>query len=366
MLRALVAAPSVSSHDPARDQDPSGVLTVLEAASAALGGRVQRVANPRRPRNPFLIADFGPVGVPAAVVAGHLDTVPAGDGWTGDPWTLRVEPDRLIGLGVADMKGFFAAVLAALEAGHDDWRSALRLVATTDEESGMEGIRSAADAGLLPPVPTVLGEPTDGEIGVAHKGIFGVEVVFRGRDGHASLAPESGVAARALTHFLAAVEAWRQALRERAPDLRFRPPHATCNVGVIRVGDAMNRIATPCLVQIEVRRMPGQEAAAMIKEIATLADAAAAATGTEAETRALFDLPAFANAHARQGGHTGRFLPYGTEAAWFPDGGREVHVWGPGALAEAHTADETLSRSALSRYTEEIRAWMTARCRGPA
>ncbi len=339
------------------------MLTVIEAASAALGGRVQRVANPHRPHNPFVIADFGPVGSPVACVAGHLDTVPAGDGWTGDPWALRIEPDRLIGLGVSDMKGFFAAVLAALEAGHDDWHGALRLVATTDEESGMEGIRSAADAGLLPAVPTILGEPTDGEIGVAHKGIFGIEAVFRGRDGHASLAPESGVAARALTHFLAAVEAWRLALRARDPDVRFSPPHATCNVGVIRAGDAMNRIATPCAVQIEIRRLPEQSASALAGELAAMAHAAAAATGTEAEARLLFDLPAFACAHARQGGTKGRFLPYGTEAAWFPDGGRDVLIWGPGALAEAHTADETLSRSVLSRYTDEIRAWMTARCR---
>lgn len=335
---------------------------MLEAACTALGGRTRRLANPYRPKHPLLIADFGPPAKPAAMVAGHVDTVPAGEGWTGDPWTLRVEGDRLIGLGVADMKGFFAAALAALEAGTDEWRGALRLVATTDEESGMEGIRAAAEAGVLPEVPVILGEPTGGEIGVAHKGILGVEVVFRGRDGHASLAPESGVAASALARFLPALEDWRWSLARRHPDNRFHPPGCTCNVGLVRAGDALNRIATPCIVGVELRLLPGQEAQALADEIAGLATAAAHATGTEAQTRIMFEMPSFAGAHARRGGSHGKFLPYATEAPWFADAGRDVHIWGPGAIDEAHTADETLSRLALDRYTDELRAWMDARC----
>ena len=49
-------------------------------------------------------------------LSGHLDTVPAGRGWTKDPWKPVVEDGRLYGLGVSDMKGGIASIIGALGA----------------------------------------------------------------------------------------------------------------------------------------------------------------------------------------------------------------------------------------------------------
>ena len=44
----------------------------------------------------------------------HMDVVPAGSGWTSDPFTLRRDAGRLFGRGACDAKGSIAAMLEAI------------------------------------------------------------------------------------------------------------------------------------------------------------------------------------------------------------------------------------------------------------
>lgn len=70
----------------------------------------------------------------------HLDVVPSGDGWTGDPWTLRQEDGKLIARGVNDDKGPALAALYAAKALMDDPDYSpdkrIRIIVGLDEESG--------------------------------------------------------------------------------------------------------------------------------------------------------------------------------------------------------------------------------------
>lgn len=62
-----------------------------------------------------LLARIGPARPGGIVLSGHTDVVPVdGQAWTGDPFVLRQDHSRLYGRGTADMKGFLAAVLAAV------------------------------------------------------------------------------------------------------------------------------------------------------------------------------------------------------------------------------------------------------------
>lgn len=73
----------------------------------------------------------------------HLDVVPVGEGWTGGPFEMQVEGDRLIGRGVADNKGGFAAGLYAMYCIKQlgiPLKHSLRLFMGCDEESGMEDV----------------------------------------------------------------------------------------------------------------------------------------------------------------------------------------------------------------------------------
>lgn len=92
-------------------------------------------------------------GLPAASLYYHVDTVPAGEGWSRPPLSLTREGDRLYGRGTADMKGTIAATLAALRA-LDRTGLPLRfdplLLFCTDEEGGLyPGIRHLAEEGLI-------------------------------------------------------------------------------------------------------------------------------------------------------------------------------------------------------------------------
>ena len=73
----------------------------------------------------------------------HLDVVPAGEGWTGDPFVLREREGYLIGRGVMDDKGPSVICLYALkylkEAGIPLRRS-VRALLGINEETGMEDV----------------------------------------------------------------------------------------------------------------------------------------------------------------------------------------------------------------------------------
>src|SRR3954463_15986973 len=103
----LIACPSVT---PAR----GAVFDVLEAALTPLGFTVHRFVAGEAPDGPVenLFATRGSGG-PHFAFAGHVDVVPAGDGWSGDPFVPEIRGELLYGRGAVDMKGAIAAFVAA-------------------------------------------------------------------------------------------------------------------------------------------------------------------------------------------------------------------------------------------------------------
>ncbi|WP_040473243.1 dipeptidase PepV [Fructilactobacillus florum] len=77
-------------------------------------------------------------------VLGHADTVPAGKGWTTDPFKLEVSGDNLIGRGTSDDKGPALAAYYAmriLKANGIHPMRKIRLVIGTDEETNWTGMK---------------------------------------------------------------------------------------------------------------------------------------------------------------------------------------------------------------------------------
>lgn len=73
----------------------------------------------------------------------HMDVVPAGNGWTGDPFNMRVQDGWLIGRGVADDKGPGVLCLYALKFLKENnvpLKYSVRALLGTSEETGMEDI----------------------------------------------------------------------------------------------------------------------------------------------------------------------------------------------------------------------------------
>src|SRR4051812_15470989 len=123
----LIRCPSVT---PARGE----VFDVLANALEALGFATHRWVMGEAPDGPTenMVAIRGE-GSPHFGFAGHLDVVPAGEGWAADPFEARIEDGLLFGRGANDMKSAIAAFVAAVSRSLPS-NGTVSLLITGDEE----------------------------------------------------------------------------------------------------------------------------------------------------------------------------------------------------------------------------------------
>ncbi|MBP3685721.1 MAG: M20/M25/M40 family metallo-hydrolase [Clostridia bacterium] len=84
----------------------------------------------------------------------HLDVVPAGEGWSHDPFKGEIEDGKLFGRGTSDDKGPFVCALlalAAIRACDVPLKYPIRLIAGTCEETGSADIAYCKERGVIPP-----------------------------------------------------------------------------------------------------------------------------------------------------------------------------------------------------------------------
>ena len=141
---------------------------VLKAA-AALGFRTENVDGHMG------WCEYGD-GEEMIAVLGHLDVVPAGDGWSFDPWGGEIKDGRIFGRGTMDDKGPSIAALYALAALRDSGlplKRRIRILFGCNEETGARDVKYyLAKGGEIP----VMGFTPDAEYPVIHgeKGIINV------------------------------------------------------------------------------------------------------------------------------------------------------------------------------------------------
>src|SRR5947209_11668513 len=157
LAKALINCPSVT---PATGE----VFDVLENALKPLGFTCDRWVLGEPPDGPTenMVAIRGS-GSPHFGFAGHLDVVPAGEGWTADPFAAEIEGGLLVGRGANDMKSAIAAYVAALSRlGQTD--GTLSLLITGDEEGystwGTPRIIDWLNEKQIRPDMILIGEPT--------------------------------------------------------------------------------------------------------------------------------------------------------------------------------------------------------------
>lgn len=291
-------------------------------------------------------------GNPSRVFNVHLDTVPSSPAWSDDPLRLRIDGDRAIGLGACDIKGAAAALVAAAESTQGD----AAFLFTTDEEGNdarcIAGFL-ATDHGFR---EAVVAEPTRCEAVLAHRGISSVLMRFRGQAGHASGADAMQASAlhQAVRWGAAAldfVESQSHARFGGLTGLRF-------NIGRIEGGIKANVIAPDAELRFGFRPLPSMSTDALHERFGSLVEAGA--ISRYAETFRGPPLPAGDVADAEQrrleardladalGLPVGNAVDFWTEASLFSAAGLTALVYGPGDIAQAHTADEWVSLEQLA------------------
>lgn len=186
LTKALIAAESVT---PARGP----VFDVLEAALLPLGFDVDRFVCGEAPDGPVenLIAVRGQGGRHLSF-AGHVDVVPAGDGWTAGPFSGEERGGLVYGRGAVDMKGAVAAFVAACAQVPADAGTVSLLITGDEEGPAIFGTRAIIDRmaarGLAPDL-CLVGEPTStarlGDmIKIGRRGSVNIWIDVHGRQGH--------------------------------------------------------------------------------------------------------------------------------------------------------------------------------------
>ena len=181
LLSDLVAIPSVSGTEAA-------IAEFVEQTARGWGLDVVRDETCVR----IEVSGIGP-GASLAFVS-HLDTVPAGAGWTREPFTPAIEGTRLYGRGSGDAKASVAAMLLAAhdlaERGRPDAGRVL-IVFGYGEETKHTSMEQAVDR-IGPVDAALIGEPTNLDIAIAQRGLMMVDLIARGDQGHAAYASGNG------------------------------------------------------------------------------------------------------------------------------------------------------------------------------
>ena len=103
-------------------------------------------------------AEYGDPELPLIGILGHIDIVPAGDGWQTDPFKMVVEDGKAYGRGVADDKGPLVASLHLLKKFKDEnvkLNHRIRLIVGCNEETGSLCLKKYAEVGEIPTVSLV-------------------------------------------------------------------------------------------------------------------------------------------------------------------------------------------------------------------
>ena len=370
LLSDFVAIPSVNPMD-RTDQDAAitGERRYAEHVAALLSGMHVDCVTVGAGERISVIGELrARDAIDTVLVASHLDTVPV-DGMTIAPFDPQLKDDRLYGRGSCDTKGGLAALLAALERvlAQGTLRRNLIVVGEADEELGSLGVVDVlAHLGGRKADWVLATEPTSMRLVTAHKGRATVDVRAQGIAVHSSDPDRGQNAIFALSRAVLALEALHLTLRERA-DPRLGPP--TLAVSLIGGGQASNVVPHEAWLVADRRLVPGDDAASVRAEIeAALERAGLTGSVRVAHVEMGKDALSTPEDHAavltcQRSLAACALDPRPTSAAFATDAGpleaagMPGVVLGPGAIADAHTAAESVpidELDAMQRFFERL------------
>ncbi|MFQ5795316.1 MAG: M20 family metallopeptidase [Candidatus Bipolaricaulia bacterium] len=291
---------------------------------------------------------------------GHLDTVPPSAQMQIDPYGATLTQGRIYGRGAVDMKGGLGAMAYALKLVQESGvhlNGDLMLAAVVGEETGGHGTHRLVAQGPQADL-AIVGEPTDLQILVAHKGVERFSVIVKGLAAHGS-SPERGVNAisQAAKLITAIDEQLIPKLREQHHPMLGYP---TLNIGTICGGTSRNTVPDRCVFQVGKRWLPGDSVEKIYRDFQDLVDRLKEmdpSLEVEIEREAYlteiphppFEIPidhplvqtlrrSILEVTGREPAYQG--MPFCTDASILSSGGVPTVVLGPGSYQQAHGDSE--------------------------
>ena len=361
LLQDLVRMASVDPHgDPGTTTQNTGEARIAEYVAdvlrkLALDVEVHEV----EPGRPNVIGKFSSRGARTTLAfAPHTDTVSVA-GMTIDPFAAEIRDGRLYGRGACDTKGSLAAMLAGLTNAvrRREFREGdldVYFCALMGEESGNDGVRALMQRGFKADF-AVAGEPTNCRAVNTHKGAITFRIITRGKSVHSSM-PERGESA--IKKMAGVVD---YLLGEYADSLRHvHDPvlgSPTTSVGIIRGGSQTNIVPDYCEIEIDRRTVPGENHDEILRHLRDHLSAEVEMIGVCAP---LYTDPQ--NPFIRALGQETAGAPWFCDAAIFAEYGIPAVAFGPGNIAQAHTADEFVEVGEVLHAARIVEKFLLSGC----
>ena len=358
LARALVATPSVN---PELEESGAGEAAVAELTTGwlrawGLSVEMSEVA----PGRWNVVGRLGGKGTGLTLLLnGHLDTVGVA-GMSVNPFGAELREGRLWGRGSCDMKGGVAALLAATARVARERPSGELIVAlTADEEHASLGMEALVGSGMKADAavvcePTGLGghaRPQGGSCG-SRRTSAGEPLTVRCPKPVWDAIEHAGL-------YLTALGALRSRLRAREPHPLLG--RGSFHAGTIDGGSAPSVYPDACQLVLERRTLPGENPAGIIEEFQAVLDGLAAYVPeldgklTQGLARPATEVP---NDSALVEGLLAACAGEGVDprvtgmtawvdAAFLNEAGTPAVCFGPGSIAQAHSADEWIDPSEI-------------------
>lgn len=311
------------------------------------------------------------------ILSGHTDVVPVeGQNWTSDPFVLTDKNDgKLYARGACDMKGFIACCLAVLpEMVKANLQKPIYFAFSYDEEIGCLGapalIEHFQQTYKEKARYAIIGEPSMLLPTIGQKGIFVADTYVNGSAGHSSRIREEVSAIHEAAHLVVWLEnKMNDLIKKGHIDKRFQPPHSSLHVGKISGGVAFNIVADHVQFQWDMRNIPQDNIQDLIDEFYGFCEKREAkaqklfpdfqirhepfhppvpALDTSADAALVKIMQQLTNNQQLDA------VSYAAEAGQFAEAGYESIICGPGSIAQAHRADEFISKEQLQGGVEVI------------
>ncbi len=365
LARCLVATPSVNPRLESGGAGEGDVARLAEGWLRRWGFQSRLIEV--EPGRWNVVAIKGD-GRPATILNGHLDTVGVA-GMTVSPFEPAMKEGRLYGRGACDMKGGVAAALAAAHTfAGSRGRGTLVVALTADEEHSSVGMQ--AFAGDPPPAErAIVCEPTGLAVMPAHKGFLWLTATFHGRAAHGSR-PDVGIdAVRHAGLYMAELEELHQQLADGATHPLLGG--GSFHFGPIEGGTAPSVYPDRCAVQIERRTLPHEDESSaedFRRALGTLErrhrdvrgeitlDLYRPGSDVDPEHAVVYDLQRALAAVGHEPKVEG--MTAWVDAAYLNKAGIPAVCFGPGSIAQAHSADEWVDVEQLRAATRVLERFL--------
>lgn len=358
-------------------QSNISILNWIKEYIELYGVEVHLVPN-KKEKKASLHCRIGPAVDCGVILSGHMDVVPVkGQDWTSDPFTLTDKGDgKLYGRGSCDMKGFLACCLAVLpEMVDKNLKKPIYFAFSYDEEVGCvaapELTKAIKSYYTEKPKYALIGEPSMMEPIIGQKAIYIMDTYVNGSAGHSSRIKQEVSAIHEAMRLVLWLEKKMDSLIEQGRfDNRFHPPHSTIHVGIVNGGVAPNVIADKVNFSWDLRTIPDDSINDIVDEFEQYC------RKREDELRKIYpgfkienieNHPIVPHLDTKEdddivklikkitGNSNIETVSFAAEAGHFANAGFNSAICGPGDIAQAHRADEFISKEQLNKGVEMIR-----------